>query len=128
MAGLFTANATGSGQGAILNQDSTTNSASNPAAKGSTVILFGTGMGVTNPLIADGTVPQNASATPVLPVSATIDGQTAPVMSAYAAPGMVGVYLATVQVPSSARSGGAIPIVFQVGTSQSQAGVTIAIQ
>jgi uncharacterized protein (TIGR03437 family) len=41
---------------------------------------------------------------------------------------MVGVYLATVQVPSSARSGGAIPIVFQVGTSQSQAGVTIAIQ
>jgi uncharacterized protein (TIGR03437 family) len=79
------------------------------------VTLYATGAGVTNPPISDGTVPQNASATPVLPVAATIDGQTATVTSAYAAPGMIGVFVANVQVPAAARPGNAIPITLEVG-------------
>jgi uncharacterized protein (TIGR03437 family) len=54
MAGLFTANTSGAGQASVLNQDGSTNSSSNPAARGSTVTLFATGMGATNPQIADG--------------------------------------------------------------------------
>jgi uncharacterized protein (TIGR03437 family) len=128
MTGLFTANSTGSGQGAILNQDSTSNSASNGAAPGSVVTMYATGMGTTNPALPDGTAPQNSSVKPVLAVSATIDGQPAEVVSAFAAPGMLGILQVSVQVPASAHTGAAIPVMLQVGNSQSQPGVTMATQ
>jgi hypothetical protein len=51
--GLFSVDASGRGQGAILNQD---NSALNPAEKGSIIQRFGTGDGVTNPAGVDGRV------------------------------------------------------------------------
>jgi uncharacterized protein (TIGR03437 family) len=127
MAGLFTASAAGSGQASILNQDGSTNSSSNPAALSSTVTLYATGMGTTNPQIADNTVPQANTVQPALPVSVTIDSLPATVTSSYAAPGMLGVLVINAQVPSSAHVGPAIPVVVQVGTSQSQQGVTIAI-
>ena len=47
--GIFTANGSGTGQGAILNEDGTVNSAANPARKGSVVVIFATGEGQTNP-------------------------------------------------------------------------------
>jgi uncharacterized protein (TIGR03437 family) len=126
-AALFTADSSGKGQGSILNQDSTPNSTYNPAAAGSVVTLYATGMGLTTPLLPDGSLPQDSSAKPVLPVSVTIDGQTATVVSAYAAPGVIGLLTANVRVPATAHAGAAIPITLQVGASQSQAGVTIAI-
>ncbi len=127
MTGLFTANATGSGQGWIINQDGTPNSASNPAVVGSTITVFATGMGATNPPIPDGTIPQSASIQPVLPVAAMIGTQAANVVSAYAAPGMLGVLAAKVQVPL-VPSGSAVPIQLGVGASSSQTGVTIAVK
>src|SRR5208283_2597209 len=45
--GLFTANASGAGQGSILNQDNTINSVANPASRGSVVVLWATGEGLT---------------------------------------------------------------------------------
>jgi uncharacterized protein (TIGR03437 family) len=128
MAGLFTANTSGAGQASVLNQDGSTNSSSNPAARGSTVTLFATGMGATNPQIADGVVPQDTSIQPVLPVSLTIGNQPANVVSSYAAPGMLGVLVINAQIPSSAQVGTAVPVVLQVGTSKSQQGTTIATQ
>ena len=47
--GLFTSNASGQGAGAILNSDSSYNSPSNPAAPGSTVVLYATGEGQIDP-------------------------------------------------------------------------------
>jgi uncharacterized protein (TIGR03437 family) len=126
MAGLFTANSNGTGQAAMVNQDASNNSSSNPAALGSTVTLYATGMGATNPQIPDNAVPQNTSVQPALPISATIDNQPANVVSAYAAPGMLGVLVINVQVPPSGRAGNAIPVVVQVGSSQSQQGTTMA--
>ena len=52
--GLYSADGSGSGPGAILNQDLSLNSASNPAAQGAIVILFGTGEGQTTPSGVDG--------------------------------------------------------------------------
>src|SRR5262249_29470554 len=52
--GLFTADGSGSGQASILNQDGTTNSPRNPASRGSVVVLYGTGGGLTAPAFADG--------------------------------------------------------------------------
>ena len=43
---LFTTDSSGKGQGAILNQDGSANGPTNPAAKGSIVVLFGTGEGL----------------------------------------------------------------------------------
>jgi uncharacterized protein (TIGR03437 family) len=126
MVGLFTANSSGAGQASIVNQDASTNSTSNPAALGSTITLYATGMGAPNPQIPDNVVPQNASVQPALPISATIDNQPATVVSAYAAPGMLGVLVINVQVPSSARPGNAIPVVVQIGSSLSQQGTTMA--
>jgi uncharacterized protein (TIGR03437 family) len=128
MTGLFTANSTGTGEGSIVNQDSTPNSPANPASVGSVITLYATGMGLTSSQIADGSVPQDSSVKPVLPVTVTIDGQPATLVSAYATPGMLGVLTANVQVPSGVHTGAAVPIALQVGTSQSQSGVTMAIQ
>jgi uncharacterized protein (TIGR03437 family) len=52
--GLFTINQTGSGQGAVTNQDFSVNSSSNPALSGSTITLYGTGQGQVSPAVLDG--------------------------------------------------------------------------
>ena len=46
---IFTANSSGRGQGAILNEDNSFTSAGNPAEKGSIIVLFTTGEGQTSP-------------------------------------------------------------------------------
>ena len=68
--GLFTADSTGHGQAAGLNQDGTANSATNPAHVGDVIVLYATGEGQTSPAGIDG---QPASApAPVLPLKVTI--------------------------------------------------------
>ena len=127
--GLFTANGSGKGEGAILNQDSSVNSASNPAAQGSVIVLYGTGGGQTSPASIDGGFnPLNAEGTLLLPVTVTIGGQTATVNYAGPAPGLVdGVMQINAVLPSGIASG-AVPVVVQVGTASSQTAVTVAVQ
>ena len=48
-----------SGWGAVRNEDGTRNSPENPAQRGSTVAIFGTGGGETDPTVADGQVVGN---------------------------------------------------------------------
>ncbi len=86
---IFTINSSGTGAGAILNQDSTVNSPSNPAAKGSIAAIYATGAGQTNPLGVDGQVNGTVLPTPLLPVSVQIGGLDAKVSYAGAAPGLL---------------------------------------
>jgi uncharacterized protein (TIGR03437 family) len=79
---LFTDDASGKGQGAILNRDGSLNSSSHPAEAGSVVVLYGTGAGQTNPPGVDGQITGSTLSKPVLPVTATIDGQPAQVLYA----------------------------------------------
>lgn len=51
--GIFTVTSTGEGQGAILTSNLTVNSSSNKAAKGSTVVIYATGLGVPNSTATD---------------------------------------------------------------------------
>jgi uncharacterized protein (TIGR03437 family) len=126
---LFTANSSGRGPGAILNQDNSVNSASNPAAKGSVVVLFATGEGQTDPGGIDGQAAISVFPKPVLPVLVRIGGVEAQIAYAGAAPGLVaGVIQVNVYVPESAPSGSEVPITLTVGAQQSPAGVTLAIQ
>ena len=127
--GIFTVDSSGTGQGAILNQDSTVNSVSNPALKGSTVVLFATGAGQTNPPGMDGQVARLVLPKPVLPVSVRIGGIDAEILYAGAAPNFVaGVLLATCRIPMTVTSGQAVPVVLKVRTASSQPGVTMAIR
>ena len=59
--GLFTTGQFDFGSdGYVQNQDGTLNSASNPAAKGSTITLFVTGMGATTPSLPSGNISTSA--------------------------------------------------------------------
>lgn len=126
---IFTLDSSGTGAGAILNQDTTVNSPSNPAATGSVVVIFASGAGQTSPPSVDGEVTGTVLAKPVLPVSVQIGGADAEVLYAGAAPGLIaGVVQVNALVPSGATPGPAVPIVLLVGGANSQAGVTVAIR
>jgi uncharacterized protein (TIGR03437 family) len=83
---IFTQDNAGLGQGAILNQDLTTNSPSNPAMRGSIVVLYGTGFGMLDSQPADGITADRAVKTQ-LSVTASIAGVPAEVTYAGSAPG-----------------------------------------
>ncbi len=130
--GLFTADGSGQGQLAALNQDETPNSSSNPAKVGSVVAVYLTGAGAMTPPIADG---QFGPLTPpfpglVLGVSASVNGMGAPVLFAGQAPGLIaGAIQVNVQIPIGTVSGNAYLVVY-VGNYQTVAfaGTTIAVQ
>ncbi len=127
---LFTLNATGSGQAAALNQDSTLNGPNNPAKAGSYIILYGTGTGQTNPPSQDGAVAAVPLGLPNLPITVTIGGQPAPITGggyAGAAPSIVeGVTQVNARVPTGLPSG-QVAVQLQQNGSTSQNGVTIWI-
>lgn len=125
---LFTADSTGRGQAAAVNQDGSYNGASHPAETGSIVLLYATGEGQTSPVGADGKPAQAPLPYPLLPVTVTIGGQTAIPQYAGGAPGEVaGVMQINVQIPSGITPGDAVPVTIQVGNATSQSGVTIAV-
>ena len=128
--GIFTSNATGSGQGAITNvKDGTSNSANNPAARGDYVTIYATGEGATNPPVVDGKVTAAPLQSPVLACSATIGGVTASIQYCGAAPGETsGLLQINAQVPQTAATGGSVPVSIVIGGVPSAAGVTMAVK
>jgi uncharacterized protein (TIGR03437 family) len=127
--GIFTANASGAGQAVVINnyETGTANSASNPAAQGSSIILYATGAGETWPDGVDGKLGAAPLPVAILPVSVTIGGVQAVVQYAGGAYGQVaGVLQLIIEVPTGV-SGNAVPVVVHMGNAASQAGVTIAV-
>jgi len=127
--GIFTVDASGRGQGAILNQDYTVNGAANPAARGSVVMIYATGEGQTDPPGQDGVVAGNILRRPLRDVSVTIGGVPARVEYAGSAPGFVsGLLQVNARVPENAPTGGAVPVILTVGGVSSPATVTMAVR
>jgi uncharacterized protein (TIGR03437 family) len=125
--GIFTATGTGTGQGAILNQDGSFNSAINPAPRGSIVSIFGTGEGQTNPAGQDGRRAAEPLPVPALPLSVSIGYERAEVLYAGAAPGFAGLVQLNARVPTAISPGPAVPITLTIGDAASQPDVTIAV-
>ncbi len=126
---LFTTNSSGTGPGAILNQDGTLNGASNPAARGSIVVLYATGEGQTAPAGVDGKLALNVYPKPVLPAKVRIGGIDCEILYAGAAPSLVaGVMQVNARVPNEVATGPAVPVVLSVGSFDSRSGVTLAVQ
>jgi uncharacterized protein (TIGR03437 family) len=128
--GLYTADSSGGGQGAILNHDLTVNSDKNREAVGNLVVLYGGGGGQTSPPGRDGGLAGMGAALGklVLPVQVFIDGIAATNISyAGPAPGLVeGVFQINVTIPAGVRSHANVPVVVQVEDKQTQPGVTLA--
>jgi uncharacterized protein (TIGR03437 family) len=127
-AGVFALDASGRGQGAILNQDQTVNGPANPAEKGSIIAIYANGAGQTDPPGVDG-----KPATPPLPkplekVTATIGGINAELLYAGAAPTLVaGVLQVNARIPAGVPSGN-VPVVITVGNTTSQSTITLAVK
>jgi uncharacterized protein (TIGR03437 family) len=127
MPGVFTAGSLGIGQGAVLNQDGSVNSAANPAARGSTVQIFGTGGGTTQPGSVTGSIVANGLNL-AAPVAVSIGGASAMVTYAGSAPGEVaGLMQVNAAVPTGIPTGSA-PLIVSVGGTPSQGNVTISVK
>jgi uncharacterized protein (TIGR03437 family) len=127
--GIFTVDASGGSGGAILNQDQTLNTPSNPAPRCSIISIYGTGAGQMLPAGVDGQIAGVPPAQPLIPVKVQIGGTDAEVLYAGAAPGLVsGVIQVNARVPAGIAPGGIVPIVLTIGHGRSAAGVTVAVQ
>jgi uncharacterized protein (TIGR03437 family) len=128
--GLFTANATGAGQAAAVNDvDGTLNSAANPVKTGAYISLYATGEGQTTPGGVDGKLGGLTSAIPNLPVTATVGGLPATVQYKGGVYGVVaGLMQVNIQIPTGVTPGGYVPVVLTVGNASTVNGaVWIAV-
>jgi uncharacterized protein (TIGR03437 family) len=125
--GVFTADRSGRGQAAAVNQDGTGNDTANPAAAGSVLSLYATGEGQTLPAGVDGKPAAPPVPQPVAAVTVTIGGAAAEVRYAGGAPGLIaGVMQVNVVVPAGVS--GTAPVVLAVGGVASQDGVTVSVR
>ena len=139
--GIYTFSATGAGQASVLNQNGTLNGpatgltiggqfvSTTPASAGQVIAVYMTGGGQTNPASTTGTVTPTATLykTPGT-VTATINGVTAPVQFAGAAPGLVtGVIQVNLTVPAGV-SGTGLPLSITINGSTTLSGPTVAVQ
>jgi len=124
--GVFTLN--GSGTGAVLAvnlADKSVNDANHPAMAGSSVLLYLTGAGQTNPPGTNGQLAGNSPPLPLLPVTATIGGKSVTPSYAGSAPGIVqGVIQVNLQIPAGLTAG-PVPIQLAVGGANTQSSMTI---
>jgi uncharacterized protein (TIGR03437 family) len=127
--GLSTADASGTGQGAIFNQNGTYSSHSNPAARGTIVTLFGTGEGVTTPELPDGAlVISTPYSTTQASVAVKFGDQAAEIQYAGAAPFLpTGVFQINATIPTGVTPGD-VPITVSLGGISTTRSVTIAVQ
>jgi uncharacterized protein (TIGR03437 family) len=96
------------GQAAANNQDGSVNSQSNPAARGSVISFYGTGLGISGD-----------------PVGVAFAGYSGQVLYAGPAANYPGLFQMNVQVPSGYAPTGDLTVVVTVGTSPTQAGVLV---
>jgi uncharacterized protein (TIGR03437 family) len=112
--------------GAVLNQDSSLNSAQNGADPGSIVVFYATGEGQTDPPGITGKITSDLLAKPRLIVSVQIGGRDADVVYAGAAPALPsGVIQVNARVPDGVQRGADVPLVLTVGDKSSPATSTV---
>jgi uncharacterized protein (TIGR03437 family) len=137
--GIFSLNGSGEGQGAIVNEDGTINSPSNPARRGSIVSLYVTGGGEAATGLADGEIVTNILPRPALPVSVFFDlgnneyqvnARRGEVLYVGGVPGsVVGLLQINVRVPSDAVTvGPAVPFALFIGSHWTMFQVTMALR
>ncbi|MBI4905391.1 MAG: hypothetical protein HY820_17280 [Acidobacteria bacterium] len=114
--GVFTVSANGVGQVYAINEDTSENSSSQPADRGTTIGFLVTGVGRVD-----------EEGTPLLPLWAEIGGVLSEVVDAFPTekPGIYGVIA---KIDPSAASGPAVPVALFVNGTRSQYNATVAIR
>jgi uncharacterized protein (TIGR03437 family) len=127
--GLFSINAQGSGQGAILDSGYSLVNTANPATAGVTVLqIYCTGLGpVTNQPASGAPASSTQLSQTTAATTVTIGGAPATVLFSGLAPGSVGEYQVDALVPAGSSKGAAVPVVIAIGGVTSNT-VTIAVQ
>ena len=127
--GIFTLDLATPPQGAILNQNSTVNSASNPATRGSVIQIFATGQGPVVPALADGVPPSlaNLSKTSSTP-QVFIGGVESPAIQfSGIAPSLSGVWQINANVPTEAFVAGRVAVkVYMDGVDSNEVTLFVA--
>ena len=148
--GIYTQNATGAGQAAVLNLSAQASSVYNgpaggtyfgtsiptaPAPQGSEIVLYLTGGGLTNPIGTDGTLSSGNQLMPLKNwtqgssiVTAMVGGLPATVLFAGAAPTLItGVVQINLQLPIGV-TGNALQVVIVIDGQTTQTNATVAVQ
>jgi len=125
--GIFSMNGQGSGQGAIQDTSYRLVDSSNPAAAGSLVVIYCTGLGaVTNQPPTGSPAPMSPFAETTTNPTVVIGGALAGVRFSGLAPGLVGVYQVNAVVPYGSATGDSVPVTIAIGGITSNT-VTITV-
>jgi len=128
--GIFSADESGQGNGAILDVNYHLVSSSNPVSVGSVIQIFATGQGQTNPAGIDGLIEPLSLPLPY-PLGVpgvTIGGLPANIQYIGAAPGLVaGALQVNAFIPPGVAPGAA-EVFISIGGNSSQSGITVAVQ
>jgi len=128
--GIFSASATGTGDGAILDLNYRLVSAANPVSPGDYIQIFATGQGLTSPASQDGLIEPLTPPWPATTLASGVLIGNLPAAIEYigAAPGLVaGAVQVNVQVPAGVPSG-AVPLILNIGGNGSQNGITLEVK
>ena len=130
--GLYTSDASGSGQAAILNYHVNgtvdVNTSNRPIERGGAIAVYGTGGGVTTPLGLDGAVTPGALYPLMASVTAFIGGRSVPVLYSGGAPGLLsGAMQINIQIPTDTPSGPQ-PVVILINGVPTQANAIVNVQ
>ncbi len=120
--GIFTMSSNGQGQGIFVNAiTGSLITASNPAARGSYVTLYATGLGAVDPAVVAGGA--GASAEPFNRTLQTprvfFDSSPAEVLYSGLAPGFAGIYQVNVRVPSTVTPASNVSVSLSIGAAAS---------
>ena len=135
--GIFSRDGSGQGLLAIVNEDGSVNSPSNPAARGSIVTIYATGGGERDPAVADGQILSDVLPRTSLPILLAFDngdqvsGTSAggEVLYAGGSPGSVaGLLQLNVRVPPDALAGNAVAFWLIIGRDSVPGPLTIALR
>jgi uncharacterized protein (TIGR03437 family) len=126
--GIFAADATGRGQGAMVSPNGRPNTLANPVRPGQNVEVYFTGEGLLRDLAATGAIAAGANVTRNT-FTAEVGGLPATVTYAGAAPGNVfGFAQANVTIPMNLPNGGNLPLVLRSGGVSTQANITVSVE
>jgi uncharacterized protein (TIGR03437 family) len=111
--GLFTANSSGTGPLAALNEDNSLNTAGNPIARGQVIQLFGTGQGFVPGAPPDGEPASGLVPTDVRPrvIIGTDFVADSDIQYSGLAPGLVGLWQINVRIPERVAPAAAVVVV-----------------
>jgi uncharacterized protein (TIGR03437 family) len=124
---IFTKNQSGTGQGEVFDASGELVEPGHAAKAGDSIVIECAGLGAVNPPVAAGVAAPSPPSVAVNPVSVTVGGIPAKVLSATLRPGRYGVYQVMAYVPAGVAPGDAVPIQLRV-KGQVSPPVTIAIK